>query len=141
MRILAFALLLALSSGAQASSTVQPSGGARTQAASPIGLWQNPKATLLVRPRNCGQALCGAIVWAGPAAIADARDAEVPRAVAGCHAAAPAPGGFGGGASATDVAVGAGAAAVASSDSSSRCTLRTSGRSSGDFASSRRTSD
>lgn len=77
MRILAFALLLALSSGAQASSTVQPSGGARTQAASPIGLWQNPKATLLVRTRNCGQALCGAIVWAGPAAIADARDAGV----------------------------------------------------------------
>lgn len=65
MRLLPFALMLALSTGAQA------------QPASPIGLWQNPKRTLLVRTRDCGQALCGAIVWAGPAAIADARGAGV----------------------------------------------------------------
>ena len=62
MRFWLLALLLALSSGTQAAAT-------------PIGLWQNPKGTILVRTHSCGQLLCGDIVWAGPKAIADARDA------------------------------------------------------------------
>ena len=60
-------ILLAMAAAAQA----QP------PAATPIGLWQNPRATLLVRTRPCGQELCGSIVWASGEALADARDAGV----------------------------------------------------------------
>lgn len=66
MRALAMAFLLIAGSGADAATP-----------ATPIGLWQNPKGTLLVQTRRCGQLLCGNIVWAGPRAIADARDAGV----------------------------------------------------------------
>lgn len=66
MRLMALALLLALSTGAHAETSLTP-----------IGLWQNPKGTIMVRTRNCGQQLCGNIVWAGPKAVADARDAGV----------------------------------------------------------------
>lgn len=66
MRLLSMALLLALSSSAHAATP-----------ATPFGLWQNPKGTLLVRTHSCGSLLCGNIVWAGPKAIADARDAGV----------------------------------------------------------------
>lgn len=66
MRTLAIALLLIACSGADAATP-----------ATPIGLWQNPKGTILVQTRRCGQLLCGNIVWAGPKAIADARDAGV----------------------------------------------------------------
>lgn len=67
MRAMAIALLLAISASVQA----QPA------AASPIGLWQNPKGTIMVRTRNCGEMLCGNIVWASPTAMADAREAGV----------------------------------------------------------------
>lgn len=66
MRALAMALLLIASSGADAATP-----------ATPIGLWQNPKGTLIVQTRRCGQLLCGNIVWAGPKALADAREAGV----------------------------------------------------------------
>lgn len=67
MKVLAMALLLTLSSSANAAT-----------AATPIGLWQNPRGTIVVQTRHCGQQLlCGSIVWAGPKAIADARDAGV----------------------------------------------------------------
>lgn len=66
MRPLIIALFLALSSAAQAATPFTP-----------YGLWQNPKGTILVRTHSCGQLLCGDIVWAGPKAIADARDAGV----------------------------------------------------------------
>lgn len=66
MRVFAAALLLMLSSTAFAQTPPTP-----------IGIWQNPKGTLLVHTRNCGRLLCGDIVWAGPQAIADAREAGV----------------------------------------------------------------
>lgn len=66
MRLLTIAMLLMFSSGAQAA--MPPTA---------IGLWQNPKGTILVRTHSCGQRLCGHIVWAGPAAITDARKAGV----------------------------------------------------------------
>lgn len=66
MRLLALALLVAFSTGASAETAMTP-----------IGLWQNPKGTLMVRTRSCGQQLCGNIVWAGPKAISDAREAGV----------------------------------------------------------------
>lgn len=46
-----------------------------------IGVWTNPKRTLAVQTAPCGPALCGAIVWAGPKAIADAREAGVAKLV------------------------------------------------------------
>ncbi|MGH6652506.1 MAG: DUF2147 domain-containing protein [Sphingopyxis sp.] len=66
MKAIALALLLALPAAVQADT-----------APTPFGLWQNPKGTLLVRTRDCGRQLCGNIVWAGPKAIADAREAGV----------------------------------------------------------------
>lgn len=66
MRLLAAITLLGLSATAQAETPPTP-----------IGLWQNPKGTILVRTRACGQLLCGNIVWAAPAALADAREAGV----------------------------------------------------------------
>ncbi len=66
MRVLALALSLALTASAQVAT-----------AATPFGLWQNPKGTIIVHTHSCGQLLCGDIVWAGPKAIADARDAGV----------------------------------------------------------------
>lgn len=66
MRALAVALFLIAGNGAGAATP-----------ATPIGLWQNPKGTILVQTRHCGQLLCGNIIWAAPRAIADARDAGV----------------------------------------------------------------
>jgi uncharacterized protein (DUF2147 family) len=66
MRLLALMLLLALAGTAHAAPV-----------ATPFGLWQNPKGTIVVRTHGCGPLLCGDIVWAGPKAIADARDAGV----------------------------------------------------------------
>lgn len=66
MRLWTMPLFLALSSGAHAAT-----------AGTPIGLWQNPKGTILVRTHSCGPLLCGDIVWAGLKAITDARDAGV----------------------------------------------------------------
>jgi len=70
MKMLALALMLAASTGIAAAAIPQP-------AENPIGLWENPRGTLLVRTRFCGQLLCGNIVWASPKAMADARDAGV----------------------------------------------------------------
>ena len=48
----------------------------------PLGTWSNPKGTLAVRTAPCGAGeLCGAIVWAAPRALADAREAGVARLV------------------------------------------------------------
>lgn len=71
MKLMAMALMLAATTGAVAQPAVPPA------ATGPIGVWQNPKGTLLVRTRLCGQLLCGNIVWASPKAMADARDAGV----------------------------------------------------------------
>lgn len=67
MKMMAMALLLAASAGL----------GRPTLAVSPIGVWQNPKGTIRVRTRPCGEFLCGNIIWASPRAMADARDAGV----------------------------------------------------------------
>jgi uncharacterized protein (DUF2147 family) len=40
----------------------------------PLGLWKNPKGTVVVRTDTCGTNLCGTVVWASQEAIADARD-------------------------------------------------------------------
>lgn len=66
MKLMAMALLLAASAGI-----------AQPPAASPIGVWQNPKGTIRVRTRPCGALLCGNIVWASPKAMADAREAGI----------------------------------------------------------------
>ena len=66
MKMMALALMLA------ASTSVLPQ-----PAATPIGVWQNPKGTIRVRTRLCGNLLCGNIVWASAKAMADARDAGV----------------------------------------------------------------
>ena len=42
-----------------------------------LGIWTNPKHTLAVRTKPCGDGLCGVIVWAAPKALADAREAGV----------------------------------------------------------------
>lgn len=73
MKNLTLALLLALSTNVPAAATEAKA----PMGATPIGLWQNPKGTIWVRTHNCGALLCGNIVWAGPKAIADARDAGV----------------------------------------------------------------
>lgn len=48
-----------------------------------LGIWSNPKGTLAVRTLPCaeGTALCGAIVRAGPTAVADAKQAGVAQLV------------------------------------------------------------
>ena len=47
-----------------------------------LGTWTNPRRTLAVRTAPCGPAkLCGAIIWAAPAAQADARAAAVARLI------------------------------------------------------------
>jgi uncharacterized protein (DUF2147 family) len=66
MRLLAATMLLGLAATSHAGTLPAP-----------IGLWQNPKGTILVRTRACGELLCGNIVWAAPAALADAREAGV----------------------------------------------------------------
>ncbi len=67
MKMMAMAVLLAVSAGLAQPQPVL----------SPIGVWQNPKGTVRVRTRPCGELLCGNIVWASPQAMADARDAGV----------------------------------------------------------------
>ena len=74
MKRLALAVLLALST---TTAHALPLPTAARLAATPFGLWQNPKGTLLVRTRVCGQELCGNIVWASGQALADAKDAGV----------------------------------------------------------------
>ncbi|MES2753099.1 MAG: DUF2147 domain-containing protein [Pseudomonadota bacterium] len=51
-------------------------GGAPTDPA--VGTWTNPKGSLQVRTRRCGEQLCGAVVAASPKAIAKAQKAGVP---------------------------------------------------------------
>ncbi|MBV8238458.1 MAG: DUF2147 domain-containing protein [Sphingomonas sp.] len=46
-------------------------------AASPFGVWSNPRGSLMIRTTACNGGLCGAIVWANGAARADAREAGV----------------------------------------------------------------
>ena len=50
-------------------------------AAAPLGVWQNPRATIRVRTAMCGSNLCGSIVAAAPEARQDARDAGVPNLI------------------------------------------------------------
>ena len=66
MKMMALALMLAAS-----TSALPP------PVATPIGVWQNPKGTIRVRTRLCGNLLCGNIVWASAKAMAYAHDAGV----------------------------------------------------------------
>jgi uncharacterized protein (DUF2147 family) len=45
------------------------------------GLWMNPKGSVAVRTRPCGDKLCGFIVWVNAAAAADAKESGVARPV------------------------------------------------------------
>jgi uncharacterized protein (DUF2147 family) len=45
--------------------------------ASPLGLWQNPAKSVVVRTSMCGPTLCGTIVEASAQARADAHDAGI----------------------------------------------------------------
>jgi uncharacterized protein (DUF2147 family) len=42
---------------------------------SPFGIWRNPKNTVHIELRPCGENACGVVVWASPKALADAREA------------------------------------------------------------------
>lgn len=42
-----------------------------------VGLWTNPKGSLQVRTRRCGEQLCATVVGASPAAMAKAQKAGV----------------------------------------------------------------
>lgn len=47
-----------------------------------LGTWRNPKNTLAVRTSPCDRgALCGAIIWAAPKALSDAKAAGVARLI------------------------------------------------------------
>ena len=70
------AALLLMLAGAPAGG-----GGMTATRDLPVGLWQNPKATLRVRTAPCGDALCGAIAAATPTAEADAREAGIDRLI------------------------------------------------------------
>ena len=45
--------------------------------ATPLGKWQNPAKSIVVRTEMCGPRLCGIILAASPKATADAREAGV----------------------------------------------------------------
>jgi uncharacterized protein (DUF2147 family) len=45
---------------------------AAAQAATPKGVWTNPKQSVRVVFQQCGRAMCGKVVWASPKAKADA---------------------------------------------------------------------
>jgi uncharacterized protein (DUF2147 family) len=45
------------------------------------GVWRNPKNSVHIDIRACGQAICGYVVWATPKAIADAKEAGTPNLV------------------------------------------------------------
>lgn len=64
-------LLLALAAAPAGAMTPNPV----------LGVWANPKGTLAVQTAPCGQNLCGAIVRATDQAMADARDAGIPRLI------------------------------------------------------------
>ncbi|WP_331541049.1 DUF2147 domain-containing protein [Phenylobacterium sp.] len=44
-----------------------------TAGATVEGIWRNPKNSVHVEIRPCGQAECGVVIWASPKAVADAR--------------------------------------------------------------------
>lgn len=69
--ILAFALIAAVSTPAQAS------GSAPTTPDPIFGTWTNPKRTIAVKTALCGSELCGTIVAANAEAQRDAREAGV----------------------------------------------------------------
>jgi len=37
-----------------------------------VGIWRNPKDTVRVRSRHCGDRMCGTVIWASDKAKADA---------------------------------------------------------------------
>lgn len=68
------ALLLAVIAGLMVSAAPPPPP-------LPAGLWINPRGTVAVRSGACADRLCGWIIWAGPEALADARDGGIDRLV------------------------------------------------------------
>lgn len=55
MKIVSMIAALSVFAGSSvAAATAQPT---------PFGLWQNPKATIIVRAHSCGELLCGTIIW------------------------------------------------------------------------------
>jgi uncharacterized protein (DUF2147 family) len=66
--LVSLASLFALA--AASTATPQAAQGA-------FGTWTNPTGTVAVRTSGCGGGLCGAIVWARPKALEDARQAGV----------------------------------------------------------------
>ena len=60
-------LLIALALAAAGAAPADPA----------VGLWSNPKGTLQVRTRRCGQQLCGTVVGASAKATAKAQQAGV----------------------------------------------------------------
>ncbi len=55
-----------------------PQAWASVPAAGPfIGTWINPRRSVEVETRMCGERLCGRVSWASPKALADAADAGI----------------------------------------------------------------
>jgi uncharacterized protein (DUF2147 family) len=74
--ILAFALIAAVSTSAQASGPARATSA--STAPDPVfGTWTNPRRTIAVKTAPCGSELCGAIVAANAEAQNDARQAGV----------------------------------------------------------------
>jgi uncharacterized protein (DUF2147 family) len=68
-RALALILMLGLGSGGQAQAELP--GGAGTPSA--LGVWKNPKNTVHMEIRPCGEAACGYVIWSTPGADAASR--------------------------------------------------------------------
>ena len=85
MRTMMLAALAAMAATGMGTATAAQAGTVTARPATPgvLGIWSNPKGTLAVRTSPCadGTTLCGAIVRAGPAAVADAKEAGVAQLV------------------------------------------------------------
>ncbi|WP_159983181.1 MULTISPECIES: DUF2147 domain-containing protein [unclassified Novosphingobium] len=66
---------LALSPAASQAQSVNTDGD--HNAGQVMGTWINPRGTVKVQTGDCGTNLCGRVVWAAPAAEADARGSGV----------------------------------------------------------------
>ena len=85
MMLAALAAVAATTMTGMGAATAARAGTVTARPATPgvLGVWSNPKGTLAVRTLPCadGATLCGAIVRAGPTAVADAKEAGVAQLV------------------------------------------------------------
>jgi uncharacterized protein (DUF2147 family) len=70
-------VIAALSAVVLAANTAPPT----LDAPSIFGMWENPHHTVVVKTQACEGKLCGAVAWASPDAIQDARDGGTPQLI------------------------------------------------------------